>query len=233
MREYASSRVAELTRLDLSGYVLKKNSPSCGMERVRVYAANGMATRTGRGLFAEALLRANPHLPVEEEGRLSDARLRENFVERIFAYRRMRDLFTPRWTYAALVGFHTAHKLQVMAHSPKAYSELGRLVADGRRRNREQLRDEYQAGFMTALARLATPARHVNVMQHIAGYLRDFLDPPDRTELARLFEDYRKGLAPWLAPITLLRHYVRRFDIEYLKGQIYFEPHPRELDRIE
>lgn len=229
MHSYAERRVDELARLDLSGYVLKKDSPSCGMERVRVYAENDMPARNGRGLFADTLMRALPLLPVEEEGRLNDARLRENFIERIFAYRRMRNLFAQNWTYAGLIEFHTAHKLQLMAHAPRAYSALGRLVANGRKRHRSALRDEYQAAFMAALAKIATPARHVNVMQHMAGYLREFLDAPSRAELAGIFEDYRNELAPLVAPLTLLRHYVRLFDIGYLKDQTYLEPHPKEL----
>jgi len=229
MRRYAERRVDQLAKLDLCGYVLKKNSPSCGMERVRIYSANGMPARNGRGLFADALLHALPLPPVEEEGRLKDARLRENFIQRIFGYRRLRTFFDQNWTYPGLIEFHTAHKLQLMAHAPRAYRELGRLVANGRKRDHSKLRDEYQTVFMGALAKIATPARHVNVMQHMAGYLREFLDPPSRDELAGLFEDYRNGLTPLMAPLTLLRHYVRRFDISYLQRQTYLEPHPKEL----
>jgi uncharacterized protein YbgA (DUF1722 family)/uncharacterized protein YbbK (DUF523 family) len=229
MRVYAMQRVGALAAYDLSGYVLKKNSPSCGMERVRVYQPNGIPSRDGRGLFAAELLRQFPHLPVEEEGRLNDPHLRENFIERVFAYRRMRLLFDQNWTHADLIAFHTAHKLQLMAHSPRVYRELGRLVANGRRRNRDNLRHEYEAAFMTALSKLATPARHVNVLQHISGYFHEFLDVPGRAELAALIEDYRKELVPLIVPITLIRHYVRLFDSDYLKGQVYLEPHPKEL----
>lgn len=229
MREFAAKRVRTLAAYDLSGYVLKKNSPSCGMERVRVYARNGMPSRDGRGLFADELIRQFPYLPVEEEGRLNDARIRDNFIERVFAHRRMRDLFQRNWTYADLIAFHTTQKLQLMAHSPRAYSELGQLAANGRRRERERLRAEYAAALMTALAKLATPARHVNVLQHIAGYFHEFLDAAGRAELVALIEDYRKELVPLIVPITLIRHYVRLFNVDYLKGQAYLEPHPKEL----
>ncbi|MBF6560577.1 MAG: DUF1722 domain-containing protein [Candidatus Binataceae bacterium] len=229
MRTLADRRTAAIARDDLSGYVLKKDSPSCGMERVRIYPASGIPTRDGRGLFAETLMRRYPNLPVEEEGRLNDARLRENFIERVFAYRRLRSFFSARWTVGGLVAFHTAHKLQLLAHAPKAYAELGRTVAEARAIDRAELRERYEREFMAALARPATAARHVNVMQHMAGYFSDRLDPGARLELASLIEDYRGGLVPLIVPITLMRHYVRHFAIAYLAGQVYLEPHPREL----
>jgi len=229
MNAYAERRAAALEREDLSGYVLKKDSPSCGMERVRIYGRAGMPVRDGRGLFAEALIRRLANLPVEEEGRLNDPNLRENFIERVFAYHRMRALFATRWTAGALVAFHTAHKLTLMAHSARAYAELGRLVADSKRIDRAELRERYSAEFMMALKKLATPARHVNVMQHIAGYLRDRCDSDSRRELMEVIEEYRRAMVPLVVPLTLIRHWVRCFDIAYLKGQTYLEPHPREL----
>jgi uncharacterized protein YbgA (DUF1722 family)/uncharacterized protein YbbK (DUF523 family) len=229
MNTYAEHRAAALEREHLSGYVLKKDSPSCGMERVRIHGGSGMPMRDGRGLFADALIRRLPNLPVEEEGRLNDSALRENFIERVFAYHRMRALFAARWTVGALVAFHTAHKLTLMAHSPRAYAELGRLVADSRRVERAELRERYSTEFMAAMKKLATPARHVNVMQHIAGYLRDRCDADSRRELVEVIEEYRRAMVPLVVPLTLIRHWVRRFDIAYLKGQSYLEPHPREL----
>ena len=232
MSAYAERRAAALEREDLSGYVLKKDSPSCGMERVRIYGHAGMPARDGRGLFAEALIRRLPNLPVEEEGRLNDPNLRENFIERVFAYHRLRALFAmrnPRWTAGALVAFHTAHKLTLMAHSPRAYAELGRLVAASKRIERAELCERYSAEFMAAMKKLATPARHVNVMQHIAGYLRDRCDADSRRELTEVIEEYRRATVPLVVPLTLIRHWVRRFNIAYLKGQTYLEPHPREL----
>ena len=229
MNRFAARRVAALAREQLSGYVLKKDSPSCGMERVRVYASGGTPARDGRGLFAAALIARYPHLPVEEEGRLNDPRLRENFIERVFAYRRIRDFFARRWTAGELVAFHTAHKLQLLAHSPRVYAELGRTVARAKAIDRDELREGYEREFMGAMAKVVTPARQVNVLQHIAGYFRDHLDPDSRRELATLIDDYRRGLIPLIVPITLMRHYVRRFEIAYLAGQVYLEPHPKEL----
>ena len=160
MRTYAARRLAALEDQDLCGYVLKKDSPSCGLERVRVYDGRGVPSRNGRGLFAEALLRRCPNLPVEEEGRLNDPRIRENFVERVFAYRRLRSLFAGRWTIGDLARFHTAHKLQLLSHSPKAYATLGRLVARAKGMPRDRVRAHYGAEFMKALSELRTPRRH-------------------------------------------------------------------------
>jgi uncharacterized protein YbgA (DUF1722 family)/uncharacterized protein YbbK (DUF523 family) len=229
MRAFARKRVRELEKEDLCGYILKKDSPSCGMERVRVFDAHGVPAKSGRGLFAEALLRHFPNLPVEEEGRLSDARLRENFIERVFAYRRLRTLFARRWKVGDLVAFHTTHKLLLMAHSPKAYASLGRLVAEAKKTPRAALRERYEAEFMQALAVIATPKRHANVLQHIVGFFRNELDADSRRELLSLIEDYRRSMVPLIVPITLIRHYVRRFDVAYLRGQIYLQPHPKEL----
>ncbi len=229
MNSYAERRVVALGREGLSGYILKKDSPSCGMERVRVYGSSGMPTRDGSGLFAAALMRRYPSLPVEEEGRLNDPHLRENFVERVFAYRRLRSFFSLRWTLGGLVRFHTTHKLTLMAHSPKAYRELGRFVADAKHMARDNVPERYESAFMEALKKLATTARHANVLQHMLGYLRPHLDQDSREELVTLIEDYRRGLVPLIVPIALFRHYVRKFDVAYLRGQVYLEPHPKEL----
>jgi len=229
MRSFARRRTAQLGADALCGYVLKKDSPSCGMERVRVYGTGGVPSRSGRGLFAAALMQRYPNLPVEEEGRLCDPRLRENFVERVFAYRRLRKLFGGRWVIGDLVAFHTAHKLQLLAHSPRGYQELGRLVAGAKMLARGELRERYEAQFMAALRSLATPRRHVNVLQHMIGYFRPQLDDASRRELVALVEDYRSGLVPLIVPITLIHHYVRRFGVSYLDGQTYLAPHPKEL----
>lgn len=228
MRDYTRRRLDALAALNLCGYVLKRDSPTCGMERVRVYHEPG-ATRTGRGLFAESLLHAFPNLPVEEEGRLHDPRLRENFVERVFAYQRVRRLFGGRWTRGALVEFHTAHKLQLLAHSRKGYTELGRLVAAAASIDRRELADRYERDFMQTLARVSTPGRHADVMLHMLGHLKRSIDAADRDELIASIDDHRRGLLPIVVPMTLIRHHVRRHGIEYLLRQVYLDPHPREL----
>ena len=224
MERYARRRVAQLASEDLCGYVLKKDSPSCGLERVNVYSARGVPSRSGRGLFASALVDRLSHLPVEEEGRLSNPRLRENFVERVFAYARLRTLFESAWSLGALVEFHTAHKLILMAHSPDAYQKLGRLVALARGVSRKDLQRRYTESFMDALAVIATPRRHANVLQHMAGYFKDRLDPDSRLELQAAIEAHRRGLVPLAVPLTLLRHHVRTHGVAYLAGQIYLQP---------
>ncbi len=231
MRSFARRRVGELVRSDLDGYVLKKDSPSCGLHRVRVYDDEGgrPPARIGRGLFAEELVRRLPRLPVEEEGRLSDPHLRENWVERVFAYARLKKLFSGRWTVGDLVAFHTAHKLQLMSHSVEENRRLGRIVAGARSLSRADLSDAYGSGLMAALTRPATTSRHVNVLQHAAGHLKRLLDGESRGELGELIRDYGAGLVPLVVPVTLLRHHVRRLDVTYLAGQTYLEPHPREL----
>ncbi len=217
MRRFASARVRQLAALDLCGYVFKKDSPSCGMERVRVYAGS-TPSRHGQGLFAAAYRSAFPLIPVEEEGRLNDPVLRENFIERLFCYRRWRDLVRIGLRRRALLDFHTRHKLLLLAHSPRLYQELGRLVAGQARVSPSRLAQRYGASFMDALGVPATVAKHANVLNHIAGYCRRHLGSPERQELAGVIEDYRRKLAPLIVPITLLRHHVHRNDIEYVKA---------------
>jgi uncharacterized protein YbgA (DUF1722 family)/uncharacterized protein YbbK (DUF523 family) len=229
MTAYSAKRTAALADEDLSGYILKKDSPSCGMTRVKLYGGKQPGQRIGVGIFAQALMARLPHLPVEEEGRLTDPRLRDNFIERVFSYRRLRDLFESRWTVGTLVSFHTAHKLVLLAHSTQAYTRLGRLVADARSMDRASLRAQYSAGFMDALTAIATPQRHTNVLQHMVGYFKKTLDTGSRDELLAAIEDYRLGLVPLIVPITLIRHHVRAQGIQYLAGQSYLSPHPKEL----
>jgi uncharacterized protein YbgA (DUF1722 family) len=174
-------------------------------------------------------MRQIPDLPVEEEGRLGDPRLRENFIERVFASRRLKDFFGGRWSLGSLVAFHTDQKLLLMAHSPKAYREIGRLVAEARELTRSDLRRRYESGYMAALRVPATTRRHTNALQHMLGHLRRVLGDAARHELVGVIEDYREGLVPLVVPLTLLRHHVRHLEIGYLEGQVYLQPHPKEL----
>ena len=230
MQRFARRRVAELRRLGLCGYILKEGSPSCGMERVRTYTPAGTPAPSSRGRFAEALLSALPLLPVEEEGRLCDPALRESFVERVFAYHRLRALFDARWTVGQLTAFHVAEELLLMAHVPKAVSDLGRIVGRAKRLGRREVAERYQHGYMSALARRASRARHANVLQHMLGYLGDRIDRGDEKEIVEAIEAFRRGRSPLLLPLTLVRRHVRRHRIEYLAGQSYLEPHPYELE---
>ena len=232
MQRYAARRVRALRDLGLCGYVLKQNSPSCGMARVKIYgekSASSKSSKNGRGLFASRLMDAYPNLPVEDEGRLNDAKLRENFIERVFAYHRLCGLFRGRWTNGQLVAFHTAHRLQLIAHAPEPTRELGRFVASLAKRPRDEIRERYQRVFMAALSRVASRARNTNALQHAAGQLKKGLDTSSRGELADLIHDYRLGLVPLVVPVTLLRHHARRLEVDALNGQTFLEPHPKEL----
>jgi len=224
---YGKRMAEELT--GLSGYIFKSKSPSCGLERVPVYGAHGPATRRGRGVFATAFLAEQPWLPVEEEGRLCDPELRENFVERVYAYRRWQDLEVSGVTAARLVDFHTRHKLILMAHDVEAYRALGRLVAKSGRRMAHVHAHDYLRQFMQALGKRATPARHTNVLMHLMGYLKQQLDAADKEELRQTIERYRKGELPRVAPLTLLKHHFRRYPHPYVERQAYLEPYPGEL----
>ena len=228
MRRYADARLDALEKEDLEGYILKKDSPSCGMERVKVIGRGGMPAKEGRGLFAERLMERLPLLPVEEEGRLNDPVLRRSFVVRLYAGRRARTLFEGRWTRGAVVEFHTAEKLLLMAHSPEAYRDLGRLVARLKDIPREEFARRYRERLLSGLRQGATRGRHTNVLQHIAGYFKKGADD-DRKEIAAAIDDYRRGLLPLDAPLTLLRHHARRAAEPWLRIQTYFDPCPKEL----
>jgi uncharacterized protein YbgA (DUF1722 family)/uncharacterized protein YbbK (DUF523 family) len=228
MDAFARRRVRALVAENLSGYIFKKDSPSCGMERVKIHG-QGPARRQGVGRFAAALMEQFPNLPVEEEGRLCDPGLRENWVERVFAYHALQRLWRGRWTVGRLVDFHARHKLALLAHSPQDQRELGRLVAKAKSIPRAELRPRYEAAFMAALRKPATVKKNVNVLQHMLGYFREDLDAAARAELARHVEDYRRGWVPLVVPVTLIAHYVRLLEIPYLADQTYLSPHPKEL----
>jgi uncharacterized protein YbgA (DUF1722 family) len=202
------------------------------MERLKVYESNDKgvsAKREGVGGFATVLLAELPHLPVEEEGRLTDPNLRENFIERIFAYQRLRDLWRGRFTVGSLVAFHAANKMALLAHSTEGYRALGKLVAVAKSLPRDDLRTQYEAGFMSTLKKLATRGRHANVMTHMLGHMKSTLDDGDKRELIACIEEHRLGLVPLIVPVTLLRHHARRLAVPYLLDQTYLAPHPKEL----
>lgn len=229
MLTYARRKTVELEKLDLCGFIVQKGSPSCGMERVKVYpsAVGGMPKKDGRGLFTRVLIERLPLLPVEEDGRLNDPLLRENFIERVFAYQRLRQMFSGRWTIGKLVEFHSDEKLLLMAHS--SYRPLGKLVARAKQETRADLRDQYQTGFLQALAGRTTVKKHVNVLQHIAGYFRRHVSGDARDEVHDLIQAYRNQLVPLIVPVTLMKHHIRTLGLDYLLEQSYLNPHPREL----
>jgi uncharacterized protein YbgA (DUF1722 family)/uncharacterized protein YbbK (DUF523 family) len=229
LTRFAAKRVSELARLDLSGYVFKKDSPSCGLERVRIYNAHNLPARNGRGLFAAAVTENLPLLPVEEEGRLHDPALRENFIERVFAYHRWQKQLAGRKSIATLVYFHTVHKFLLLAHSERHYRRLGKIVAAAKQTPIRDAHDEYGRFFMAGLAVHATAKKHANVLDHMMGYFSQKLSPEERAELVQLIKDFRHQLIPLVVPITLVRHYVSKYGVEYLANQAYLDPSPREL----
>lgn len=231
MLRYARARCDELAEQELCGFIVQKGSPSCGMERVRVYPKpeGGSPNRDGRGLFTQVLLERWPHLPVEEDGRLNDPLLRDSFIVRIFAYRRLRNLFQPRWRIGDLVSFHAREKMLLLAHDRTTHTELGRMVARAKDLPRAQLKTDYMAGFLSGLQKRGTRRKHTNVLQHVSGHFKKLLDEDDRREVRELIDSYHKGLVPLVVPITLIRHHVRRHDLKYLASQSYLDPHPREL----
>ena len=229
MEGWARAKVEQLAALDLSGFVVKKGSPSCGLERVRVHGLRGGAPRRdGTGAFTRVLVERLPLLPVEEEGRLHDPLLRESFVERIFAYARWKALLAGGLDRGALVAFHTAHKLALLAHHPDAYRKLGRVVGGAKGRPVAALAEAYGTLFMAALARPATRGRHVNVLQHMVGYFKA-LPGEERRALEEVVADFGRGHVPLVVPLTLLRSQVRRHGVDYLAGQTYLDPDPKEL----
>ena len=229
MQQFSAKRIAQLAQQELSGYVFKKDSPSCGMERVKLYSKGSPPSRLGHGLFAAAIMARLPLLPVEEEGRLNDLGLRESFIERVFAYRRWQDALAASLSVNALIEFHTRHKFFLLAHSERHYRQLGRIVAKANRSTLGQAYDDYGALFMEGLAHHATPKTHTNVLDHMMGYFSKELSAPERQELLGVIHDYRRQLIPLIVPITLIRHYTNKYRIGYLEGQVYLEPSPKEL----
>ena len=229
MKVWSAQRLTGLEGEDLDGFVLKNRSPSCGMERVKVYVSGPTSVRRGTGLFARALMDRYPCLPVEEEGRLSDPALREHFVERIFAHRRWQEFRAASPAPNDLIVFHARHKLQLMAHSVEGVRGLGRLVATLGKDPLEEVLAGYEVGYFRILARPTTPRSHTNVLQHMAGYFKKRLDSRARNDLAQVIMDHHQGLIPLVVPVTLLAHYTRVFQESYLLGQTYLEPHPHEL----
>jgi uncharacterized protein YbgA (DUF1722 family)/uncharacterized protein YbbK (DUF523 family) len=222
--------IAQLPRLEgLSGYILKSKSPSCGMARVPVTSEKGMPAKVGVGIYARVLLERMPLLPVEEEGRLNDPVLRENFVTRVYVLHRWQRLRVERMTAAKLIDFHSRQKYLVMAHSQAAYQRLGQMLSHLKQVDLEAVADMYVAELMAALARRVTRKRHVNVLHHIMGYFTDHIDAGDKAELLASIEAYRREEVALVVPITLLRHHLRRHPDPYMEKQVYLAPHPEKL----
>jgi len=229
MTTWAQCRVRELEKEDFCGFIFKSKSPSSGMERVKVYTEKGMPVKKGIGLFARAFMEHFPLIPVEEDGRLHDPHLRENFIERIFTLNRWRQMLKEKRSAGELVKFHTRHKLLILSHSTKHYREMGKLVAETKGKKISEIYARYEALLMEALRLKATVKKHTNVLHHMMGYFKKQLTADEKKELLEVINDFHSGLVPLLVPVTLFKHYVTKYGQPYLKDQLYLSPHPMEL----
>jgi uncharacterized protein YbgA (DUF1722 family)/uncharacterized protein YbbK (DUF523 family) len=226
---WAKRRVVELEKEDLCGFIFKNNSPSSGMQRVKIYNEKGMPVKKGVGVFARIFMEHFPLIPVEEDGRLHDPKLRENFIERIFTMIRWRELLRKKRSMGNIVDFHTRNKLLLLSHSPKYYKMMGKLVADGKGMPIKKLYKEYERLLMAALKLKSTIRKNTNVLQHMMGYFKKQLSGDEKQELLEIIQDYYQGYVPLIVPITLINHYVRKYNQPYLSQQTYLNPHPVAL----
>jgi uncharacterized protein YbgA (DUF1722 family)/uncharacterized protein YbbK (DUF523 family) len=229
MIRWAAQRTGELEKEDLCGFIFKSGSPSSGMERVKIYGGKGSPAKVGVGLFAREFMHHFPLIPVEDEGRLHDPGLRENFIERIFALKKLREALKPPFAFKNLVELHTGHKLLLMSHSPVHYRRLGPLVAQSDSLPLPQIVQTYQEIFLETLKIKTTPKKHADVLMHMLGYFKKDLSADEKKELLEIIEHFKQELIPLIVPITLFLHYVRKYDQPYLRSQIYLQPHPLEL----
>src|SRR4030066_2337076 len=229
MVNWARRRVNELEKEGLMGFIFKSDSPSSGMERVRVYNEKGMPVQKGVGMFARIFMEHYPLLPVEDEGRVHDPKLRENFVERIFTLERWREVLMRKESRGNVVDFHTCHKLLILSHSPKHSQLMGKLVAKAKDLPLKELYQQYQAILMEALQLKTTPKKNANVLMHMMGYFKEQLSSDEKQELLEVLDHYRQEYTPLIVPMTVNNHYVRKYDQPYLKEKIYLNPHPSEL----
>jgi len=229
MQDWIKPRLDQLAKENLCGYIFKARSPSSGMERVKIYNEKGGVVGYGAGLFAAAFMARFPLLPVEEEGRLNDPLLRDNFVERIFTLRRYRDAVAGARTLKPLMTFHATHKYLLMAHQPARVRAMGQLLAGSAPRAIRETTAAYEDMLLDTLKTKTTTVRYVNVLQHMIGYLKQQLTADEKQEFAELLDDYRRDDVPLIAPIVMLRHYVRKYNEPYLATQAVLYPHPLEL----
>jgi len=227
--KWAQKRVIDMEKEDLCGFIFKSGSPSSGMERVKVYNEKGMPVKKGVGIFARIFMEHFPLLPVEDEGRLHDPELRENFIERIFTLKRWREVLGKKESRGSVVDFHTRHKLLVLSHSPKYYQTMGKLVAKAKDLPLKELCQKYQTLLMESLYLKTSAKKNANVLQHMMGYFKEQLSSDEKQELLEVVDFYREDHIPLIVPITLINHYVRKYDQPYLKQQLYLNPHSLEL----
>jgi len=230
MNTYMKDRINELGNADLCGYIFKSKSPSCGIGRVPIYSKFGSnKVRHGPGMFASAFMKTLPLIPVEDEGRLHDPVIRENFIVRVFCFNRLQTFLKERFTMGALVSFHTKHKFLILSHSKKQYDAMGKLVANAKKIKTAELKTRYSKLFMAALTYKSTPKKNTDVLLHMTGFLKKILTREEKKNILSVIEDYRNELLPLVVPVTLIYHQVKKHNIEYLLDQVYLNPHPKEL----
>ena len=229
MLSWGQKRLKQLEKENLCGFIFKKNSPSSGMLRVKVFNDKGQPVKQGTGIFAGMFMKHFPLIPVEEDGRLNDPKLRENFIEQIFAMKRWRDTRSEGMTRGNLVDFHTRNKMLLRSHSEKHYRLMGKLVASGKNRPVKTLYQEYETLLMGALRLKSSVSKHTNVLMHMLGYFKNNLSSDEKQEMLDIIEAYRSEYVPLIVPLTLFGHYVRKYDQAYLKQQSYLNPHPTAL----
>jgi len=229
MVRWAGEKIVHLKKEGLCGFIFKSNSPTSGMERIKVYNKDGIPVKKGVGVFSRIFIDHFPLLPVEDEGRLHDPSLRENFLESLFIMKHWREFILQEPGLRHLVDFHTRHKLLILSHSPKDYRLLGKLVAQAGEIPRQELYARYQTLLMTALNLKTTVKKNVNVLFHIMGFFKKIFSTSEKEELLEVIDNYRMGYIPLIVPITLLNHYIRKYDQGYLMNQYYLNPHPVEL----
>ena len=228
LANYGRDMAAQLG--DICGYIFMQNSPSCGLERVKVYHTNGTrADSGGRGIYARAFCLLHPDLPVEEDGRLNDPVLRENFLTRVFAYSAWQQLRQEGLTRRGLTDFHSRYKYLLMAHNPVQYKALGHLLGSMGKNDPQELGPRYFSEMMAALKKCATRRTHTNVLQHISGYLKQAISREDKQEVQQLISQYHQGIVPLVVPLTLLKHHFRQHPDPYIAQQVYLQPHPENL----
>ena len=228
MVQWAHRRIIELKKEDLSGFIFKSNSPSSGMERVRIYNGKGIAKKKGVGIFAQIFMECFPLLPVEDESRLHKPKIRENFIERIFTLKRWREI-PEKKSCETLVDFHTKHKLLILSHSPSHYYRMEKLVAGAKDISKDELFQQYQALLTEALKMRTTLKKNSKVLQQLLGYFKKKLLTDEKKELVEAIDSYGQGNVPLIVPLTLMNHHARKYGLSNLKDQYYLHPHPLEL----
>ncbi len=229
LNEY-SEMIASNYLSDISGYIFKKDSPSCGMERVKVYSPEGhFVHKDGVGIYAKVIKENFPHMPMEEEGRLNDVNLRESFLTRVYLYNDWQNMLKEGMTPHGLVNFHAGQKYLFMAHNQQVARQLGQMVAKAGTADINELAEEYIALAMQVLKKQPDRKRHTNALQHIMGYLRKQIDSDDRQELLHSIMSFQKGEVPLVMPLTLLKHHFSKHPNDYIAKQRYLSPFPVEL----